>query len=284
MALQSLVWKKTWLVRTEPWSHLTLLGWTGTQTEMGLITSHQWSLMLLLLNGSKYLQPDSNTLYKAFPEEWRHLHQQINAHCFVINWSKIPYGCNVQMSIYFWPYGFQLPDALWWYQPWYVVIITEHSIGETYDTHEGCEEQHLCVEAQPGKVDPNLFPVVLPTTTESNTHTHTHWTQNIHPWKECRIPCDKTKDDRCRLVTWWGWEVALCKSREIWPSSCTSCSAHSHTRHFSPFSSIDSERRENDAARPGEWNFFGNDQVFSAWKWISVFLKFNLMKNYSFNV
>lgn len=89
---------------------------------------------------------------------------------FEMKWSTTTYGCSNLASYTLGHMVKQLLGALWWYWPGYVVVIAEHSIGETYDAHDSCEEQHLCVEAEPGEVDPDLFPIVLPASTQSKPH------------------------------------------------------------------------------------------------------------------
>lgn len=67
------------LACTEPWpqSHRKLVGWIETLTvSEALIAQHQWetSLMLLWLNGSKSLQPDSKSMWRTFPERGAHFY------------------------------------------------------------------------------------------------------------------------------------------------------------------------------------------------------------------
>lgn len=68
----------------------------------------------------------------------------------------------VALHLLWQPFSSKCPDAPLWHQPRYVIGVTGQPVDEAYDAHGGREEQHLRVEAQPGKVDPDPFTVVLP--------------------------------------------------------------------------------------------------------------------------
>lgn len=73
-------------------------------------------------------------------------------------------GCvkYVALHLQWQPFSQKCPDAPLWHQPRDVIGVTGQPVDEAYDAHGGREEQHLRVEAQPGKVDPDPFTVVLP--------------------------------------------------------------------------------------------------------------------------
>ena len=54
-----------------------------------------------------------------------------------------------------------------------VVIEGEQSIEKADQADYRSEEQHLSVETQPGKVDPNLLPVILPVMGNTTNQTTT---------------------------------------------------------------------------------------------------------------
>lgn len=43
-----------------------------------------------------------------------------------------------------------------------VVIVRQEAVDEAQTSDDGGKEQHLGVETQPGKINPDLLPVVLP--------------------------------------------------------------------------------------------------------------------------
>ena len=55
-----------------------------------------------------------------------------------------------------------------------VVLIAKQSIHEADDSHHRGKKQHLCVEAQPCKVDANLLSIVLPVITGNDVIKHIH--------------------------------------------------------------------------------------------------------------
>jgi len=42
------------------------------------------------------------------------------------------------------------------------VILSKISIEKASHSHDGCQEKHLSVIAQPGKIDPNLLSIIFP--------------------------------------------------------------------------------------------------------------------------
>lgn len=140
----------------------------------------------------------------------------------------------VALHLLWQPFSSKCPDAPLWHQPRYVIGVTGQPVDEAYDAHGGREEQHLRVEAQPGKVDPDPFTVVLPAGAFGTT-------------VSLRRLGTSQKRDWCALLTWWGWSVALCRSREIGPSGCTSRSARFPPCCGSPSPSMGTERRQGKA-------------------------------------
>ena len=43
-----------------------------------------------------------------------------------------------------------------------VLLVGQQAVQEADEPHHRSKEQHLCVEAQPGKVDPDLLSIILP--------------------------------------------------------------------------------------------------------------------------
>lgn len=48
------------------------------------------------------------------------------------------------------------------YLPWMILKQCSNTIYEDYKTHNGGWNKHCCIKAQPGKVDANFLPEVLP--------------------------------------------------------------------------------------------------------------------------
>ncbi len=103
---------RTWLACREPWPqpHPTPLGWAGTRTLSPSVSGRL--LALLWLNGSKFLQPGSKIWWKAFPEEWRLLQQQISVYNFGMRCSGHHMADDVQVSTYIWLSSFECLDRL----------------------------------------------------------------------------------------------------------------------------------------------------------------------------
>lgn len=101
----------------------------------------------------------------------------------------------------------------WWTLPPLVVVIGEESINETKGSNYGSKQEHLCVESQPCKINPNLLSIIFPIK-EKGFRVFWDWMDT---------------PDASWLLTWRGQGAAPWRSRRTWPSVCRDCIFRFHS-------------------------------------------------------